>query len=111
MTTFTEPRAVVELDVLLERKEVVADGVVRLTLRHPDGEPLPAWEPGAHLDLVLGPDLVRQYSLCGDPADRSVFEVAVLHEPAGRGGSRHVHEQLVAGTTLRVRGPRNNFPL
>ncbi|ONI84007.1 oxidoreductase [Saccharothrix sp. ALI-22-I] len=111
MTTFTEPRAVVEFDVLLEHKEVVADGVVRLTLRHPDGEPLPAWEPGAHLDLVLGPDLVRQYSLCGDPADRSVFEVAVLHEPAGRGGSRHVHEQLATGSTLRIRGPRNNFPL
>ncbi|WP_158849806.1 PDR/VanB family oxidoreductase [Saccharothrix deserti] len=111
MTAFTEPRTVVELDVLLERKESVADGVVRLTLRHPDGEPLPAWEPGAHLDLVLGPDLVRQYSLCGDPADRSVFEVAVLHEPEGRGGSRHVHEQLAAGSTVRIRGPRNNFPL
>ncbi|KOX25910.1 ferredoxin [Saccharothrix sp. NRRL B-16348] len=101
----------VEFDVLVTRKEVVADGVVRLTLRHPDGEPLPAWEPGAHVDLVLGPDLVRQYSLCGDPADRSVFQVAVLHEPAGRGGSRHVHSTLTEGRTVRVRGPRNQFPL
>ncbi|GAB3005002.1 PDR/VanB family oxidoreductase [Saccharothrix stipae] len=111
MTASTEPRAQVELDVLLERKELIADGVVRLTLRHPHGEPLPAWEPGAHVDLVLGPDLVRQYSLCGDPADRSVLQVAVLHEPAGRGGSRHVHSTLTEGCTVRVRGPRNQFPL
>ncbi|MCC8243191.1 PDR/VanB family oxidoreductase [Saccharothrix luteola] len=101
----------VEFDVLVERKELIADGVVRLTLRHPRGEPLPAWEPGAHVDLVLGPDLVRQYSLCGDPADRSTLQVAVLHEPAGRGGSRYVHSTLGEGSTVRVRGPRNQFPL
>ncbi|MBB5801893.1 ferredoxin-NADP reductase [Saccharothrix ecbatanensis] len=111
MAVSAEPSAQVELDVLLERKEVVADGVVRLTLRHPHGEPLPAWEPGAHVDLVLGPDLVRQYSLCGDPADRSVLQVAVLHEPAGRGGSQHVHSTFTEGCTVRIRGPRNQFPL
>lgn len=111
MTASTEPRVPVELDVLLERKEVIADGVVRLTLRHPRGEPLPAWSPGAHVDLVLGQDLVRQYSLCGDPADRSALQVAVLHEPSGRGGSRHVHSTLAKGCTVRIRGPRNQFPL
>ena len=100
-----------ELDVVLAAKERVADDVVRLTLRAPDGGALPAWEPGAHLDLVLGPDLVRQYSLCGDPADRSVLQVAVLREPDGRGGSAHVHERLTDGETLRVRGPRNHFAL
>jgi len=106
-----ETLAQIDVDVLLERKETLADGVVRLTLRAPDGEPLPAWEPGAHLDLVLGPDLVRQYSLCGDPGDRSVLQVAVLHEPAGRGGSAHVHERLADGERLRIRGPRNHFVL
>jgi ferredoxin-NADP reductase len=99
------------LEVMLDRKEVVADGVVRLTLRHPDGDALPAWEPGAHLDLLLGNDLVRQYSLCGDPADRSVLRVAVLREPNGRGGSGYVHDRLQAGDRLRIRGPRNNFGL
>lgn len=100
-----------ELDLVLERKETVADGVVRLTLRHPEGHCLPAWEPGAHLDLVLAPELTRQYSLCGDPRDRSVMQVAVLREEAGRGGSRHVHDTLAEEQRVHVRGPRNHFPL
>lgn len=111
MTTMTSARTEVELDLRLERKETLADGVVRLTLNHPAGEPLPAWEPGAHIDLLLGPELVRQYSLCGDPADRSVLQVAVLREAAGRGGSLHVHDALAEGDTVRVRGPRNHFAL
>jgi ferredoxin-NADP reductase len=100
-----------ELEVLVARKEVRAAGVAGLTLRHPRGVDLPAWEPGAHVDLVLRDDLVRQYSLCGDPADRSVYELAVLLEPNGRGGSRHVHDRLRAGDRVRIRGPRNNFRL
>ncbi|MEU9559821.1 PDR/VanB family oxidoreductase [Streptomyces fumanus] len=88
-----------------------ADGVRVLTLRHPLGEPLPEWTPGAHLDLLLAPDLERQFSLCGDPADREVWRVAVLREPAGRGGSAYVHEKLAPGAEVRVRGPRNHFPL
>jgi ferredoxin-NADP reductase len=101
----------VELEVLLDRKEILADGVVRLDLRHPDGAQLPKWQAGAHLDLVLGNGLVRQYSLCGDPGDRSVLQVAVLREPHGRGGSTYVHDELGAGDRIRIRGPRNNFPL
>jgi ferredoxin-NADP reductase len=97
-------------DVVVAGKEAVAEGVVRLTLHAADGGPLPAWEPGAHLDLVCG-DLVRQYSLCGDPADRTALQVAVLREPAGRGGSAHVHDVLAAGDQVRIRGPRNHFPL
>ncbi|GAB2781285.1 PDR/VanB family oxidoreductase [Amycolatopsis magusensis] len=100
-----------EYALVLERKETIADGVVRLTLRHPDGRPLPPWEPGAHLDLVLTDGLTRQYSLCGDPQDRSVLQVAVLWEETGRGGSRHVHDLLAEGQEVRVRGPRNHFPL
>ncbi|MFD8484234.1 PDR/VanB family oxidoreductase [Streptomyces sp. NPDC059712] len=75
------------------------------------GEPLPAWEPGAHVDVVLGPGLERQYSLCGDPADRTRWRIAVLRETDGRGGSAHVHEEVRTGDKLRVRGPRNNFRL
>lgn len=99
------------MKLLLDKREAIADGVVLLTLRHPDGDPLPGWTPGAHVDLVLADDLVRQYSLCGDPDDTSIMQVAVLREPDGRGGSRHVHDVLAVGQQIEVRGPRNHFEL
>ncbi|PPS72395.1 MULTISPECIES: PDR/VanB family oxidoreductase [Streptomyces] len=100
-----------ESELVIERREFAADDVLALTLRHPLGEPLPAWEPGAHVDVLPAPGLERQYSLCGDPADRSAWRIAVLRERPGRGGSAHVHEQLGEGGKVRVRGPRNNFRL
>jgi ferredoxin-NADP reductase len=99
------------LEMVVCERTVVADGVVHLILREVSGGTLPVWEPGAHVDLLLEPDLVRQYSLCGDPADRSRFEVAVLREPDGRGGSAYVHDKLDRGASVRVRGPRNHFRL
>ncbi|ANS69330.1 reductase-subunit oxygenase [Streptomyces lincolnensis] len=100
-----------EAELVVDRRESAADGVLALTLRHPLGEELPAWEPGAHIDVVLGPGLERQYSLCGDPADRTAWRIAVLREPAGRGGSAHVHQELGQGDKVGVRGPRNHFAL
>jgi len=111
MTVNTLPHTELDFEVLLAHKEILADGAVRLTLRHPAGVPMPPWSPGAHLDLVLPIGVVRQYSLCGDPANRSVLQVAVLREPGGRGGSRFVHDELAAGDMVRIRGPRNHFPL
>ncbi|MCF1592965.1 PDR/VanB family oxidoreductase [Streptomyces muensis] len=102
---------VYEAELVVESRESAADGVLALTLRHPLGEDLPEWEPGAHIDVVLGPELERQYSLCGDPADRGAWRIAVLREADGRGGSAHVHEELGLGDKVRVRGPRNHFRL
>jgi ferredoxin-NADP reductase len=101
-----------DIDLVVQHKHDAADGVVVVGLCSAGGAPLPSWEPGAHVDLHLGADgaMVRQYSLCGDPDDRWGWRVAVLHEPAGRGGSRFVHDELAVGTTVRARGPRNHFP-
>ncbi|WP_030414807.1 PDR/VanB family oxidoreductase [Streptomyces sp. NRRL S-1448] len=85
-----------------------AEGVLRLRL---EGTDLPAWEPGAHVDLVLPSGAVRPYSLCGDPAVSGSYTLAVRLVEDGRGGSREVHEQLHEGTEVAVRGPRNRFPL
>jgi len=87
-----------------------ADGVVRLALEPTDGAPLDPWRPGAHIDLCGQGDLIRQYSLCGDP-DADAYEVAVLQVPEGRGGSNWVHDTLVEGAEVDVAGPRNNFEL
>lgn len=104
-----EPRAVeFETDALVESRLDAADDVVVLTLRAAGEEPLPRWEPGAHVDL-LSPVGPRQYSLCGSPAD-DTWRIAVLREPDGRGGSAWVHS-LAAGDPVTVRGPRNHFPL
>jgi ferredoxin-NADP reductase len=87
-----------------------SEGVVSLSLRAADGKPLPPWEPGAHVDLVLPSGLVRQYSLCG-PQDSPVYTVAVLRERAGRGGSAEIHDTALIGRELRILGPRNRFEL
>ncbi|WP_327342554.1 PDR/VanB family oxidoreductase [Streptomyces europaeiscabiei] len=100
-----------EAELVVDGREFAADGVLALVLRHPLGEELPAWEPGAHIDVLLGPELERQYSLCGDPADRHSWRIGVLREPDGRGGSAYVHTELARGDKVRVRGPRNNFAL
>lgn len=88
-----------------------AQGVVSLELRSPEGQALPAWEPGAHIDLLLPSGSVRQYSLCGEVEDRLCLRIAVLLDAKGRGGSREVHEGLRVGQLLQVRGPRNAFAL
>ncbi|THA68250.1 oxidoreductase [Streptomyces sp. A0642] len=94
--------------LLITERTVPAEGVVQLRLEGPD---LPPWEPGAHLDLVLPSGLVRPYSLCGDPADRGTYTVAIRLAEDGRGGSREVHALLHEGLEVEVRGPRNRFPL
>lgn len=96
--------------VVHERRHIT-DDVVMLTLTCPDGAPLPPWQPGAHVELVLPGDMVRQYSLCGDPAEPHAWHLAVLRETQSRGGSEFVHTDLAAGAAVRVRGPRNHFPL
>ncbi|QZO01782.1 PDR/VanB family oxidoreductase [Chenggangzhangella methanolivorans] len=85
--------------------------VLHLTLVHPSRPKLPAWEPGAHVDLRLPDGKIRQYSLCGDPQDLRTYEIAIKREDAGRGASRWAHEALVEGAIAHVSAPRNNFPI
>ncbi|MFB4295780.1 PDR/VanB family oxidoreductase [Actinomadura sp. NTSP31] len=98
-------------DLLVAAKTPASDGVVTLALARPDGGRLPDWAPGAHIDLVLPNGLTRQYSLCGDRWDARTYRIGVLREPAGRGGSAFVHEELEAGDLVGLGGPRNNFRL
>lgn len=98
-------------ELVVSRAEQVAEGSVALTLTSPSGAQLPQWEPGAHIDLILNEALVRQYSLCGDPADRRAWRLGVLREPDGRGGSEFVHRHVKTGSRVLVRGPRNHFAL
>ena len=99
------------LTLLVQQVTWEADRVVSLRLVDPGGADLPAWRPGAHLNLKTPSGLVRQYSLFGDATDRTSYSVAVLLDEQGRGGSRELHNSVLVGRPLRVRGPRNHFEL
>ncbi|MGY0540174.1 PDR/VanB family oxidoreductase [Nocardioides sp. YJ-D4] len=94
---------------VVERQDL-ADGVVGLVLEPLTGE-LPSWDPGSHVDVLPDGGEIRQYSLCGEPGDRTRYRVAVLRVEDGRGGSVRIHDKLVQGDELDLRGPRNHFRL
>lgn len=100
-----------QIAVRAEELTYEADGVISIRLARPDGAQLPAWEPGAHIDLILPTGLVRQYSLVESGPDRSWYRIAVFHEPLSRGGSEYVHWFLRPGQLVAVRAPLNHFRL
>jgi len=75
----------------------------------PQGGDLPPFEAGAHITVALG-EVLRDYSLWSDPAERRSYGIAVLREKEGS-GSRHLHDALRVGVMIRVSPPRNHFPL
>ncbi|WP_312976958.1 PDR/VanB family oxidoreductase [Corynebacterium sp.] len=97
------------IPVMIRSMRVEAEGVLSLELIRTDGSDLPEWTPGAHVDVAVGDGLIRQYSLCSDPADTGHYRIAVLREVVGRGGSRHVHDVLRPGDEVVISEPRNNF--
>ncbi|MDT7837042.1 PDR/VanB family oxidoreductase [Aquabacterium sp. OR-4] len=105
------------LRLQVARRDVVAEDVLAFELRDPAGADLPPFEAGAHIDVHLPADApvsgprVRCYSLCNAPSERQRYCVAVQREPAGRGGSRWLHQQVQVGDVLSVGPPRNAFAL
>ena len=97
--------------VVVRHRAVEATNIVRLDLRAINGAPLPAFTPGAHIDVFLPNGLTRQYSLLNDSTQTDRYEIAVLNVAAGRGGSACVHADLYSGTEVDISFPRNNFPL
>jgi len=102
------------LNVRVLRKTAEAVDIAHFELAAEDGGPLPAFSAGAHVDVHL-PDaaggLVRQYSLCNDPDETHRYLIAVLRDPASRGGSRAMHDAVVVGQRLQISAPKNHFPL
>lgn len=99
------------LDLKVTAVQMLSENVTLYDLAHPDGADLPRWRAGAHLDLVVAPEYLRPYSLLGDPADRSRYQIAVLREDAGRGGSTLLHRIFTIGRRVFVSAPVNHFPL
>jgi len=99
------------LQVQVLTRRIEAEGICSYELARADGAPLPAFSAGAHIDVHLPGGLVRQYSLCNDDRETHRYRIAVLRDPASRGGSVAVHEQVQEDDTLTISAPRNHFPL
>lgn len=84
-------------------------------LRAVDGAPLPAVQAGAHIDvpvrLANGTLSQRRYSIASNPRRRDVYEIAVLREDSGTGGSAAVHAGFRLGMELHCAWPGNDFRL
>ncbi|NYI40451.1 PDR/VanB family oxidoreductase [Demequina lutea] len=96
--------------VVVARRDL-APSVIELEFSDATGAPLPPLEPGAHIDLRLRPDMIRQYSLVETADSGDTWRVAVLVDPKGRGGSVRIGEQLTVDATIDSSGPRNHFAL
>ena len=99
------------LAVTVVRKAVEAEGIVSFELARVDGRPLPAFSAGSHIDVQVPGGLTRQYSLCNDSLEQHRYRIAVLREPASRGGSVAMHDTVREGDVLHISEPRNHFPL
>lgn len=99
------------MELTIRKIKTVAEDIVSLELARADGQNLPAFTAGSHIDLKLGNGLIRSYSLVNDPAEQGRYVVAVNKDAASRGGSSYVHESLREGQTIEVSEPRNNFKL
>jgi vanillate monooxygenase ferredoxin subunit len=96
--------------VRISRKVTEAVGICSFELVDPEGAALPRFAAGSHVDVMLQGGLVRQYSLCNDPAESHRYLVAVLRDPASRGGSAAMHE-LNEGQVIEISEPKNHFAL
>lgn len=103
------------IEMRVEQIDTLTPRIRRLQLARVDGNALPAWEAGAHIEIHvpadgMRPPLRRAYSLVRPGDDNATLEIAVQHEPAGTGGSAWMHG-LTAGDVINVSPPKNEFPL
>ncbi|MBO5390478.1 MAG: ferredoxin reductase, partial [Pseudomonas sp.] len=99
------------IDVVVVSRNNEAQGICTYELASTDGSALPAFSAGSHIDVHLPGGLIRQYSLCNHPDEQHRYLIGVLKDPASRGGSQSLHEQINSGDCLRISEPRNLFPL
>ena len=97
--------------VQVSRVEKLSDLVTLYEFSNPDGSPMPPSTAGAHIDVVVAPEFFRQYSMSHNPADPSKYQIAVLREDQGRGGSKLMSRSFELGRMVFISKPLNHFPL
>lgn len=99
------------INVTIVDRQILSPDIVSLTLASVDGSPLPEYSPGAHIDVHIDSNIVRQYSLCSLPEKKGLYRLGILKDPNSRGGSIAVHKNLKVGDMIEITEPRNLFPL
>lgn len=102
---------IADIPVEITRADEIADGIHLFEMRRKDGSELPAFTAGSHINLRVPNGLVRKYSLCSDPADRSHYRVAIKREDNGRGGSVYLIDNTKVGDEWMISAPDNAFAL
>jgi ferredoxin-NADP reductase len=96
---------------VVSSKTMLTEDVALYTIKRSDGQPVPKWAPGAHIDIRIADRWTRQYSLCGDPNDLTCLRIAVQREAEGRGGSLYFVDNVSEGSPVIISALRNNFPV
>ena len=97
--------------VRVGRKSHEALDICSFELVDVDGNALPGFSAGSHIDVNLPGNVTRQYSLCNDPTESHRYLIAVLKDPHTRGGSQAMHASVQQGDVLQVSAPKNHFAL
>lgn len=99
------------IEVVVVSKKSIAEDICLFELAHADGSALPPFSAGAHIDVETPSGIIRQYSLCNPPDESHRYQIGVLKDPASRGGSIAMHQQINEGDRVKISEPRNHFPL
>ena len=99
------------IQAVVSKVEKLSDRISKYEFSALDGSPLPEWTAGGHIDVLVAPGMMRQYSMSGDPANRNAYQVAVLREDEGRGGSLLMHRIFTEGRRVFISRPINHFEL
>jgi ferredoxin-NADP reductase len=107
-----------QYDVSLAAARNVTPVIREMVLTSKDGAALPAYGPGAHIEITVrladGKESSHPYSLLGgtatgdDPPD--TYRIAVERRVDGAGGSAYLCD-LPLGASVGISAPRNDFPL
>jgi ferredoxin-NADP reductase len=98
------------LEVRLHSITATAEDVHLFELRPVHGS-LPAFDPGAHIDVHLPNGMLRSYSLLNDSSERHRYVLGISRDRSSRGGSSWLHEVARVGDRVAIGVPRNHFPL
>ena len=99
----------IEVEILSRQDQ--GAGIAVFDLAATSGEMLPSFSAGAHVDVHVNENIVRQYSLCNPPGESNSYRIGVLNDPNSRGGSLQIHQEFQPGKLIKISEPRNHFSL